>query len=145
MDNLLYNTLNKYFNLLSNVGYNNYKSVYKILFIVFIEEFIRRDFYGYLTEEDYSSIDRAFYYIYGTDCLIPVPNYCKYNMNKLYLGSVTEMTYKLSKMQESIDTHQEAVNKRVDEFDDRCTTIENTKVVKANEDYIEVTDINISN
>ena len=120
MDNMIYEILYKYFNSLAVSGYKNYGNVYKILFLVCIEEFIRNDFYGYLTKDDYNKINRALYCIYGTDCLIPVPNYKTYNMNKLYIGSLSEMAH-------------------------RITTLENTKVVKTGEGDIEVPDINIVN
>lgn len=120
MDNMIYEILYKYFNSLAISGYKNYEKVYKILFLVSIEEFIRNDFYGYLTKEDYNEINKALYCIYDTDCLIPVPNYKTYNMNKLYIGSLSEMAH-------------------------RITTLENTKVVKTGEEDIEVPDINVVN
>ena len=66
MDNMIYEILYKYFNSLAISGYKNYENVYKILFLVGIEEFIRNDFYGYLTKEDYNEINKALYCIYGS-------------------------------------------------------------------------------
>lgn len=86
MDNLLYNTLLKYFNILSLMGYRNYNSVYKILTLIFIYDFIKKDFYGYLTKEDYNTINKSLYCLFGTDCLIPIPT-----DNKLCFGNITKI------------------------------------------------------
>ena len=109
MDDILYNSLFKYFDTLSSTGYVSYKDVDKLLLLTIIQEFIYNDFRGFITEDDYREIEKFLYRIFGTSCLIPYPNYCNsYTMNKLHLGDISELSHRVdineNKIQEIRDT-----------------------------------------
>lgn len=67
------NTLNKYFEVLKNTGYYNYKDVKKVVILDFIRELLSDNFSIYITEEDYASIADLLYCLFGSNCLIPYP------------------------------------------------------------------------
>ena len=48
--------LENYFNILSQTGYYNYNSVYKILVFLFIDDLLNTEMNIYITEEDYNLI-----------------------------------------------------------------------------------------
>lgn len=133
MSNFIYEVLSRYFNTLSILGYKEYLSVYKVLLLILIKDFIDRDYYGYLTKEDYNTVNKALYCIYGTTCLIPYSGKYSKTMNKLYLGSMSEIAYRLSQIEDDV----EAAN-------DKIKTIENTKVVKPDTTSYEIQDIQMN-
>lgn len=107
MDDVLYNSILKYFNTLSYTGYINYDDVDKLLLLVIIEEFIYNDFRGFITENDYREIEKFLYKIFGTSCLIPYPSYCNnYTMNKLHLGDISELSHRVSINEDNIEELQ---------------------------------------
>lgn len=113
MDEVLYNSLLKYFDTLSSTGYVSYEDVDKLLLLVIIQEFVYNDFRGFITEDDYREIEKFLYKIFGTSCLVPYPNYCNdYTMNKLHLGDISELSH------------------RVDVNESNIKEIQDTKVVK---------------
>lgn len=87
MDNLLYEALTRYFTTLTQFGYKKYKSVYKLLFMILVEELLS-GFKEYITEEDYRHISRAVNCVLGTDCLFPYERYCKDSTcSKTFIGT----------------------------------------------------------
>lgn len=76
MDEIIYNSIKKYFNTLQYTGYINYDEVYKLLYLIGVKEMADTDIYGSLTEEDYKEINKSINCIYGTSCLFPYPNHC---------------------------------------------------------------------
>lgn len=142
MDNIIYNSLNKYFHTLSVLGYKSYEEVYKLLTLILIEEFVNSDFYGLITKEDYQHIERALYCLFGTTCLIPYPSFCNNtNMNKLHLGSMTELATKIEDIQKTVDDFIGTIDTS---FINRINDLEHTKVVKPGDDYIDIPDIVVS-
>ena len=71
----LYSSMSSYFNTLSQLGYKDYKSVYKLLAYTFIEGLLTGPMRFYITESDYRKIGRALSCLYGSTCLIPYPQY----------------------------------------------------------------------
>lgn len=97
MDDIVYNSIVRYFSALSNLGYVSYEEVNDLLFITAVQEFIYNDFRGFIEEDDYREIEKALYKVFGTSCLIPYPKYCKnYSMNKLHLGDISELSHRVS-------------------------------------------------
>ena len=96
----VYDSLNKYFTHLENVGYMSQPNVDKLLVLALVQEFIDNDFRGYLNKEDYSIIGQALYCIYGTTCLIPYPDYynCK-TRRVMYTGSCSELAHKVDTLE----------------------------------------------
>lgn len=86
-------TLYNYFKLLSNTGYVNNDSIFKVLSVVFLEEILSGEIIPILTEEDYTIIDTFLYNILGTSCLIPYPDYYKkMSINKVEDTSLFRLT-----------------------------------------------------
>ena len=65
-------TLNKYFDILSKVGYVKSKEVNKVIILTFLSRLLN-DFSEYITEEDYNDIIKSVYCL--SDCLIRLPKY----------------------------------------------------------------------
>lgn len=96
MDEILYNSIVKYFSSLKEVGYVSYDDMQSLLFLSAVQEFVYKDFRGFITENDYREIERALYKVFGTSCLVPYPEYCNNNsMNKLHLGDISEISYRI--------------------------------------------------
>lgn len=71
------NAVNKYFHTLSNLGYKKDKEVNSLIILLFLEEFLCSSMAQFITEQDYNTIDKALYCLYGTSCMIPYPDYKK--------------------------------------------------------------------
>ena len=93
MDEMIYNGLSSYFNVLEKTGYMSYVQMQRLLVLIFYNDFVYNDFRGNITKEDYRLIERALDCLYGSSCLIPYPNYLK--MGKMHLGEASEMAYRL--------------------------------------------------
>lgn len=75
MDNLVYESLNRYFTHLGNVGYTKQAEIYKLLFLITLQELLDGDFKELISEKDYEEINKALYCVYGSTCLAPYPDY----------------------------------------------------------------------
>ena len=89
MDEFVYQSLSKYYNVLGKTGYISDSSVKKLLLLSFYRDFVYNDYRGILTRDDYLLIEKALNCLFGSTCLIPYPDYLK--MGKLNLGSITEL------------------------------------------------------
>lgn len=74
MEEVLYNSLSRYFERLGQAGYVPYNNVYKLLILSFISEIVDNDYRGYITKDDYPYIEQALDCLFGTSCLTPYPN-----------------------------------------------------------------------
>lgn len=72
--NDVYNAVDRYFSVLSHLGYKSYSEVNKLLVYCFIEEILTGPMSYYVTEKDYAIITGALECLYGT-CMMPFPNY----------------------------------------------------------------------
>ena len=136
MDNVVYESIKRYFTSLSMFGYKSYNDTYKLLYIISIRYFIYNDFIGLITEDDYRIIGRSLYNVFGTTCLLPYPQFCKSKgMNNLHLGSITELSHMVQRTQElfeqykqdisgTVDTYEQNVDKKIDTLE---TTIDEYK------------------
>ena len=57
MEEVLYNSLSRYFERLGRAGYVPYNNVYKLLILSFIREIVDNDYRGYITKDDYPYIE----------------------------------------------------------------------------------------
>lgn len=73
--NILCNSLDKYFNILSKTGYKSYNSVNKIIVLLAIDTLLRTELSYYITEDDYKSITNVIYCILGSECMFEMPSY----------------------------------------------------------------------
>lgn len=69
------NLLEEYFNILSQTGYYNYNSVYKILVFLFIDDILNTEMNTFITEEDYKLMTDILTCLYDSECLIPYPEF----------------------------------------------------------------------
>lgn len=111
MDNFVYNTFETYFQTLEKFGYMNKKSVDSLLILDFLYNLTAHDYRGYITREDYHTIEQALNCLYGSTCLIPYPDYLK--MGKLRLGEMTE----LAERTKNLEAYDEELDVRILEND----------------------------
>ena len=103
MEDIIYNAITNYFTTLRYTGYVKKDDVDKLLLLIFLYEFTYWDFRGYISKEDYSSINNALYKIFGKSCLVPYPNFCKIkDMNKLHIGDISELAYRVKHNEQNI-------------------------------------------
>ncbi len=76
LTNETYDALNRYFSVLSHVGYKSYNGVYKLIALIFIEEMLCSPMSEFITEEDYKLITNSVNCLYGS-CMIPFSIYKK--------------------------------------------------------------------
>ena len=117
MDSIIYEAIAKYYHALEVKGYMSDSQAYKLLVMAFYNEFVKNDYRGTLSKEDYHLIEKALDCLYGTTCLIPYPDYLK--MGKLHLG-------------------------QMEEIDARLTAVEKTKVVKGKNHIQNIPDIDLT-
>lgn len=67
--------LENYFNILSQTGYYKYSSVYKILVFLFIDDILNTEMNTFVTEDDYKLMVDILECLYGSECLIPYPEF----------------------------------------------------------------------
>lgn len=72
-------SVNRYFDILTKVGYKNYTDVGNLLILTFLEEILSSNYNEYITEEDYNTIVSAIYTLSGNSCMIDFPNYATYD------------------------------------------------------------------
>lgn len=97
MDEIVYDAITKYYTILSKLGYYNYKDVYKLLLLCFYKDFTMSDYRGRISREDYYAIEKALYCLFGSNCLMPYPDYLK--MGKLHLGEITELAQRVKSLE----------------------------------------------
>ena len=152
MDSFVYNTLSSYFHSLSITGYMQQRTVNCLLVLLFYYYLIYEDYRGYISKEDYATIEKALNSLYGTNCLIPYPDYLK--MGKLKLGEMTEIATRTKALEEyDKELDQRILDndvlisdniRRLDEQGSRITAIEDTKVVKGKNHIQNSPDIDLS-
>lgn len=98
--------LENYFNILSQTGYYNYNSVYKILVFLFIDDLLNTEMNIYITEEDYNLIADILECLYSFECLIP---YSEFNKNTNSISTIVSYSDKLntfmSKYSKDLESH----------------------------------------
>lgn len=99
MDEILYNTLTSYYKVLRRRGFFKYGEVMKILVLCFFRDFVFYDYRGILSKEDYHEIEKALNCLFGSNCLIPYPDYLK--MGKLHLGEITELAKRVKDIEDT--------------------------------------------
>ena len=99
MDSIIYNAITQYYTALTKLGYYKYGDVFKLLVLCSLRDFVYQDFRGTLTKEDYGIIEKALDCLYGSNCLIPYPDYLK--MGRLHIGEMTEMAQRVKTLEET--------------------------------------------
>lgn len=98
MDEYIYNALSGYYSTLEKTGYLPNDISEKLLLLGFYNDFAINDYRGIIDKEDYKLIEKALECLYGTNCLMPYPNY---KMAKLHLGSINELTERVKALEET--------------------------------------------
>ena len=99
MDNIVFNAITQYYTALSKLGYYRYGDVFSLLVLCFLRDFVYQDYRGVLSKGDYSIIERALNCLFGSNCLIPYPDYLK--MGKLHIGEMTEMAHRVKTLEDT--------------------------------------------
>lgn len=99
MQNFVYNLVSNYFSTLSKTGYVKDRNVESLIVLIFYYHLLYDDYRGYVSSTDYKSIEKALNCLYGTNCLIPYPDYLK--MGKLRLGEITELSQRVKALEET--------------------------------------------
>ena len=99
MDEMVYDSLGRYFHALEVKGYMSYPQSMKLLVLCFYRDFVFNDYRGLITKNDYMLIERALDCLYGSTCLIPYPDYLK--MGKLHLGEITEIGQRIKSVEDT--------------------------------------------
>lgn len=152
MDSFVYNTLSSYFHALSVTGYMKQGAVNSLLLLLFYYHLIYEDYRGYISKDDYAVIEKALNCLYGTNCLIPYPDYLK--MGKLKLGEMTEVLSRTKAIEDySKELDQRILDndvliedniRRLDEQGGRVQALESIKVVKGKNMIQNIPDIDLS-
>ena len=69
MDNLIFNSLSKYFNSLSKLGYVPYKRVLNLLILLHLNRLNAEDFSELMSEEDRTLLSQITLKIVNSDCM----------------------------------------------------------------------------
>lgn len=99
MDNLIYNAISHYYAALCKLGYYKYGEVFSLLVLCFLRDFVYNDYRAVLSRKDYHEIEKALNCLFGSNCLIPYPDYLK--MGKLHIGSMTELSQRVKTLEDT--------------------------------------------
>jgi len=99
MDDILYNALSNYYHALEIKGYMPNSHAKNLLLLIFYRDFVLKDYRGLLSKSDYCLIEKALNCLWGSNCLIPYPDYLK--MGRLHIGEATEMAQRLKALEET--------------------------------------------
>ena len=99
MDNIILNAITKYYAALEKTGYMSYNNVLALLVLCFFRDFVYHDYRANLSRGDYYTIERALNCLFGSNCLIPYPDYLK--MGKLHIGEMTEMAQRVKTLEDT--------------------------------------------
>ena len=139
MDEFVYNSTAAYFHALEYSGYMSRKKSESLLVLLFYYNLIFNDYRGCVTKEYYHTIEQALNCLYGTNCLIPYPDYLK--MGKLRLGEMAEIIARIESFAK-ITIDGQTVD--VGEILERLDAIEATQVVKGKQQVKTIADIDTS-
>lgn len=78
LDSITYKAFAKYYNTLCNIGYVKDLDVKSLIVLSSIQEALH-NFIFYITEEDYGYLKQALYRLYGSNCIIDIPEYKYYD------------------------------------------------------------------
>lgn len=74
MEMTIHVALNRYFKHLTQMGYQNYGTVAKLLFLLHVDQCLNDpDMAMMFTECDMQRILRVLYKVFGSECIIPFP------------------------------------------------------------------------
>ena len=99
MDSIIYNSITKYYNVLEKTGYMPYGNVLALLVLCFFRDFVYHDYRANISRGDYHTIEKALNCLFGSNCLIPYPDYLK--MGKLHIGEMTEMAQRVKTLEDT--------------------------------------------
>ena len=107
LDNLVYESLSRYFTVLQSLGYIPDTDTNKLILLQFIQEFLY-EYQGYITEDDYRVLEQIMQCLSGTSCLIPFKQYQQLSIP--VTGYIFNIPYRISMQTEG--QHLRAVEYR---------------------------------
>lgn len=75
MNQYVNTSLQSYFKSLAKYGYSKESTTRKLIVLIFLQEMLDGAFMTLMPEEDYRDIQRLLACMYGSDCLLPYPQY----------------------------------------------------------------------
>lgn len=78
---IAYSSITTYFNTLAKFGYKSYEDVYRMLVLFYIDDIVSGVYDVIPTEDEYRTMMKSLYCLFGSDCMIPYPKY--YNEDSL--------------------------------------------------------------
>jgi len=99
MGEYVYEALSRYYNVLEKTGHMAYSEAQKLLVLLFYKDYIFNDYRGVLCQGDYVVMKYALDCLFGSNCLMPYPDYLK--MGKLKMGDICELTERVKNLEES--------------------------------------------
>ena len=99
MEEYVYSAVTNYFETLKKLGYCSYTTVRSLIVLLFYYHLLYEDYRGYVSCEDYKLIEKALNCMFGTNCLIPYPDYLK--MGKLKLGAIAEIAQRVKNLEDT--------------------------------------------
>lgn len=79
LNNITFDALYRYFKVLESIGYVNDTDVNKLLLLQFLQEFLL-EYQYYITEEDYTYIEKILQCFSQTSCLFPFREYKRFSV-----------------------------------------------------------------
>lgn len=99
MDKIIYDAITQYYTALRKLGYYPYDDVFRLLLLCFYRDFVFHDYRGVLSRANYREIEKALNCLFGSNCLIPYPDYLK--MGKLHIGEMTELAQRVRTLEDT--------------------------------------------
>ena len=99
MDKIIYDAITQYYTALRKLGYYPYDDVFRLLLLCFFRDFVFHDYRGVLSRANYREIEKALNCLFGSNCLIPYPDYLK--MGKLHIGEMTELAQRVRTLEDT--------------------------------------------
>lgn len=99
MDEIIYEAIDTYYNILKKTGYYPYSNVVKLLILCFYRDLVFEDYRGLISRENYHEIERALNCLFGSTCLIPYSDYLK--MGKLRIGDMSELSQRIKDLEDT--------------------------------------------
>lgn len=126
MDEIILKAITDYYEILRRRGFFSYSGVMKLLVLCFYRDFVFNDYRALLNAADYHDIEKALNCLFGSDCLIPYPDYLK--MGKLHIGEMTEIAQRVK------DLENTEVLKSIDDLSSVDTDIKSDVIIMTNEE-----------
>lgn len=119
MDDILYDSLSRYFRSLALSGEASRRDVKGLVFLCAVRRMLYRWMIGAdgTREDDYRQVEKALYALFGTSCLLPYPQFCKQKtMDRLHLAPFFALKQKMRLLDKELKEHEEKSFRKYNEL-----------------------------